>query len=146
MIGYLSGCVSSEIQQGSPVIDSAIIKEQNSINVVFNKICKLMLNNEIKAVYDEYLSKGARKRQSYEEFAGEYEMNKKFWLELFNGAILKHIAPEEKLASAVVVWGIGDSSLIEFSKEDGGWKINYLRGPAGVMDGGTQMPAPSDGR
>lgn len=145
-MGCLAGCVSSEVQQGTPVLGSAVIREQNSINVAFNSICKLMLNGDAKTVYDRYLSRGAQKLQTYEEFAGEYEANRKSWLELFNGAVLKHIAPEEKKASALVVWGTDESALLEFSKEDGDWKINYLRGPAGVMDSGTQMPAPSDGR
>jgi len=121
------------------VINSAIIREQNSINAVFSDVCRLMLNGEIKTVYDKYLSKKPREIQSYEEFVKEYEANKKSWQELFNGAMLKQIAPVDKIASAIVLWGTRDSSLIEFSKEDGGWKINYLRDPAKVMDGGTQM-------
>lgn len=137
-IGCLGGCVSSETQSDPSVIDSVVIKERNSINAVFSNICRLMLNGETKAVYDKYLSRKPRELQSYEEFAEEYETNKKSWQKLFNGAMLKHIAPVEKIASALVLWGNGDSSLIEFSKEDGAWKINYLRGPANVMDGGTQ--------
>ena len=137
-IGCLGGCVSSETQSDPSVVDSAVIKERNSINAAFSNVCRLMLNGETKTVYDKYLSKNPRELQSYEEFAKEYETNRKFWLELFNGAMLKHIAPVDKLASALVLWGNGKSSLIEFSKEDGVWKINYLRGPAGVMDSGTQ--------
>lgn len=138
-LGCLGGCVSSETQSDPSVIDSAVIKERNSINAVFSNICRLMLNGETKTVYDKYLSKNPRELQGYEEFVKEYETNRKSWQELFNGAMLKHIAPVEKIASAVVLWGNGDSSLIEFSKEDGAWKLNYLRAPAKVMDGGTQM-------
>jgi hypothetical protein len=98
-----------------------------------------MLNGETKTVYDKYLGKNPHGLQSYEEFAKEYEANKESWQELFNGAMLKQIAPVDKIASAVVLWGNRESGLIEFSKEDGAWKINYLRGPAKVMDGGTQM-------
>ncbi|MEW6026432.1 MAG: hypothetical protein AB1599_03940 [Planctomycetota bacterium] len=141
--GCLAGCSSSQPQPDTRAIDSAVIREQGSINSVFNRICKLMRNGEPKEVYDYYLSKSAQKSQNYADFANEYEMNKQSWFELFEGATLKHIAPEERVASAVVLWGNGDSSLIEFSKEDGDWKINYLRGPARVMEGGTQMPAPS---
>ncbi|HLD35746.1 MAG TPA: hypothetical protein VJC37_03415 [Planctomycetota bacterium] len=137
-IGCLGGCVSSETQSDPSVIDSVVIKERNSINAVFSNICRLMLNGEIKTVYDKYLSKKPRELQGYEEFANEYEANRKSWQELFNGAMLKHIAPVDKIASAVVLWGNGDSSLMEFSKEDGVWKINYLRGPAGVVDQGTR--------
>jgi len=134
----LSGCVRSEIRSGSAEIDSTVIKEQNSINAVFSNVCRLMLSGETKTVYDKYLSKTPRELQSYEEFAKEYETNKKLWLDLFNGAMLKHIAPVDKIASAVVLWGTRESSLMEFSKEDGDWKINYLRGPAEVLDHGTK--------
>ena len=128
-IGCLVGCVSSEVQSDPSVNDSVVIKERNAINATFSNICRLMLNGEIKTVYDKYLSKTPRELQGYEEFAREYEASKKSWQELFNGAMFKHIAPVEKLASAVVLWGNGD----------GMWKINYLRAPAKVMDGGTQM-------
>ena len=138
-IGCLGGCVSSETQSDPSVVDSAVIKERNSINAAFSNICRLMLAGETKTVYDKYLSKKPREIQSYEEFAQEYETNKKAWQELFNGAMLKHIAPAEKLASALVLWGNGKSSLMEFSNEDGVWKINYLREPVGVVDQGTKM-------
>lgn len=96
-----------------------------------------MLSGDTKKVYDRYLSRFSRTQQTYDEFAGEYESNRKTWLELFNGARLKHIAPEERAASAVVLWGNGESSLIEFAREDGDWKINYLRPSPAVIDHGT---------
>jgi hypothetical protein len=135
----LTGCVSSGTPADFKETDSAVVKEQNAINVVFNQVCKLMLSGDIKRVYDKYLSRIPREQQTYAEFSEEYESSKKLWLEIFNGAMLKHIAPEEKAASAVVLWGNGESSLIEFTREDGEWKINYLRTAPDVINSGAEL-------
>ncbi|MDI6733043.1 MAG: hypothetical protein QME51_02760 [Planctomycetota bacterium] len=131
----LSGCVSST---PAPRIDKSIIKEQRLIDDNFKTICNLMLKGKISTVYDKYFSGSLKNLQSYDEFVKGYNENKKSWDLLFKGAILKQISPEEKLASAIVVWGTGETSLIEFFKEDKIWKINFLRGPAVVFERGLQ--------
>jgi len=124
-------CVSTPVDEPIIVVDKA---EVNAVIKHFNEACYSILKGDTKTVYDKYLSASIQKAQSYDEFVNEYNTNKENYIKLFSGAILKQISPEDKLTSAIVVWGSGESALIEFAKENNIWKINHLRGPAVVFD------------
>lgn len=127
----LSQCVST------PADKPILIVKKSTVDAIikdFNTICYSMLKGDTQTIYAKYLSSSIQDFQSYEEFVNDYEANKETYKRLFSGAILKQIAPEDNLASAIIVWGNGDSALIEFAKENNIWKVNHLRGPVVVFD------------
>ncbi|MFH1232098.1 MAG: hypothetical protein V1709_11460 [Planctomycetota bacterium] len=125
-------CMSTPADKPMIVVDKAKV---DAIIKDFNVVCYSMLKGDIKTVYDKYLSASIQESQSYDAFVNDYNINKENYKRLFSGAMLKQISPEDKLASALVVWGSGgEPSVIEFAKENNTWKINYLRGPAVVFD------------
>ena len=124
-------CVSTPVDKPMNVVNKA---DEDAVIKHFNAVCYSILKGDTKTVYDEYLSASIQKSQSYDEFVNDYNTNKENYIKLFSGAILKQISPEDKLASAIVVWGSGEHALIEFAKENNIWKINHLRGPAVVID------------
>lgn len=131
MLLLLSQCVST------PADKPILIVKKSTVDAIikdFNVICYSMLKGDTQTIYAKYLSSSIQDSQSYDEFVTDYETNKETYKRLFSGAILKQIAPEDNLASAIIVWGNGDSALIEFIKENSIWKINHLRGPAVVFD------------
>jgi hypothetical protein len=130
-VPLLFQCVSTPVDKPLILVDKT---EVDLIIKHFNTVCYSILRGDTKAIYDNYLSSSIKESQTYDEFVRDYYSNKETYNKLFSGAILKQISPEEKMASAIVVWGSGESSLIEFVKENNTWKINHLRGPALVFD------------
>jgi hypothetical protein len=128
--------VSTPVDTNSIVIDKEAVE---SVVKNFNGVCYGMLKGDTKTVYDKYLSISVQNNQSYDDFVKDYDSNKETYNKLFSGAILKGVATEDKLASAIVVWGTGESSVIEFIKENNTWKINFLREPAKVFNQGATV-------
>jgi len=144
MVIILAGFISLTLIQCTTVTvnDNAVRNKEDIKNIIknFNSVCYAMLKEETQEVYDTYLSAACQGNQSLDDFLKEYETNKPYWKSLFSGAILKQISPVDNMASAIVVWGTGDSVLIEFAKEKDIWKINALREPISIFRGTSITP------
>lgn len=128
----LSQCVSTPVDKPGIVVEKATV---DAIIKDFNAISYSMLKGDTKTVYAKYLSTSIQNSQSYDEFVSDYNANKETYIRLFSGATLKQISsPEGNLVSTIVLWGNGESAVIEFIKENNIWKINHLIGPAAGFD------------
>lgn len=134
-------CISSRDGQPVPEITPAEKKEIAAIKESFAQLADAMATGDPQKAA-RYVSSQEWHNRSVESFIQEYNQNKTYWQSMFRGAYLTTIGFDNSIASSVVIWGTSASGLLEFIKEQGGWKLLNMRPPAPVI---TPLPLPPGG-
>jgi len=135
----VTGCVSSRPDE-RPVTPKEQ-KDMAEIKASFILLADGMTSGDLDKVF-KVVSVQEWDRQPFKEFKDSYEKNKLVWQAMFRGSFLKTIGIENNMASAVVIWGTGESALLEFIKEGEGWKLLSMSLPAPVIFPGGAPPSP----
>jgi hypothetical protein len=114
---FLISCKSSG---SSPF---SIARYNSSPEKTFQIINRAIVEGDMETVY-KYLSTNQRSIFTLEELKANYQRLKDIWIAQARNARILHLAIDEKegRASAVIEWGLGDTTLATFILEDGVWK------------------------
>ncbi|MFH1228376.1 MAG: hypothetical protein V1701_10815 [Planctomycetota bacterium] len=139
-IVVVTGCVTSRPDERKVTPQEQ--KTMSAIKTSFVLLAEGMSTGDLDKVF-KAVSVQEWDRQPFKEFQDSYGKNKLVWQAMFRGSFLKTIGIENNMASAVVIWGTGESALLEFIKEGEGWKLLSMSLPAPVIFPGGAPPAPT---